>query len=113
MTLDRQLQRALQPIDPPDGFADRVLARLGEQHGVLPVPRTQRFGRARRWVPLALAASLGVAVLGSAAWLEQQRQRQGAEASAQVRQALRITTQELNDIRARALDGGRVQGESR
>jgi hypothetical protein len=112
MTLERDLRRALAPVDPPPGFADAVLAHLGTG---LP----EAAGEARRpsrlvwrWLPLGLAASLMAAVLGGAAWLEQQRGRQAALAGEQVIEALRVTSHELNDIRARAIQRMAPHGET-
>jgi hypothetical protein len=104
MNFEGDLRRALEPVDPPPGFADDVLARLGTRprspaHSTAPPPGTMA-----PWLPLGLAASLLAAVLGGAAWLEQERQRQAAEARDQVIQALRLTSHQLNEIRTRAVE---------
>ena len=57
MNPDARLRRALAPVDPPEGFAQRVRARVAEQaRASQPAPR-----RATRW--MAIAATV-LAVLG-------------------------------------------------
>jgi hypothetical protein len=112
MSLERDLRQALRRVDPPAGFAEAVLSRLEPGRGAEP-PLPRRAVGPTRWLPLGLAASLVAAALGGAAWLEQERHQQGAMAADQVRQALRISSQQLNDIRARALERVAPQGETR
>jgi len=89
--LDQELQAALRPLQPPSGFADRVLARVQEAQ----VPRSPAFrerggfaGR-MRW---AAAAVLLLAIGLGAVWaLQRQRRIAGERMRDQVLLALRIT----------------------
>jgi hypothetical protein len=96
MNIDDELRKALRPVDPDEGFADRVMRRIDSA----PVrPR-------RRWfagLPTALAAS---AVLGTVliyTW-HAERERQGLEARRQLIEALQITGQKL-DLAYRGVNG--------
>jgi hypothetical protein len=57
--LDDELRSALRPEAPPDGFVDRVLARLPAE----PPRALERPGAGRMWW-LAAAAAIAVATLG-------------------------------------------------
>lgn len=111
--LENQLRRALRPVDAPEGFAERLMARLPRQHqapaGVpagpavvaLPTPSARRPRHFA--LPAALAASLVAAVmLGQhmGQRIEQTRQArelaEGREASRELMQALRVTGQKLD-----------------
>ena len=104
--VEDELRRMLRPIEPPAGFAERVMRALPERQSPAPVasltrvhstPRThgwQRFS-----VPAALAASLIAAVLlGQHVALEraEREQRAGLAASRELMQALRVTSQKLD-----------------
>jgi negative regulator of sigma E activity len=108
-----QLRRALRPVDPPDGFAARVMRALPERRepatvtpiatARVPVSTARALPRASLWrrfsTPTALAASLIVAVLvGQHVALERSRQEQdaGLAASRELMQALRVTSQKLD-----------------
>ena len=99
---ENELRRRLRPVDAPEGFAERVMQALPESAKpatvtVLPAPRRswmQQFG-----MPTALAASLLVAVmLGrySAEQRELRAEREGLEASRELMQALRLTSDKLD-----------------
>jgi hypothetical protein len=92
---DDELRRTLRRVEPPAGFAERVLQRASEG-GV----KTRRHPMRRvlggpmvRW---ATAAALAIAVTGGM-WYraEQRRQAQGEEARRQVLIGLRITSSKL------------------
>jgi negative regulator of sigma E activity len=109
-----QLRRALRPIDPPEGFATRVMRALPDRRepaAVTPIfstagatrssPRTSLW--ARLSAPVALAASLLVAVLvgqhvavDRARLAAQQERDAGLAASRELMQALRVTSQKLD-----------------
>lgn len=104
MTYDfeNELRRRLRPMDAPEGFAERVMRALPEQAKsatitALPAPRrswTRQFG-----MPAALAASLLAAVLlgqYNAGQRELRAERQGLEASRELMQALRLTSDKLD-----------------
>jgi hypothetical protein len=86
--LEKELRRALRPVEPQAGFAARVAARIDAE-------RRRRVPPPRLWAGAALAASLVLAVLGTHQW-ELQRERQGLEARAQLIQALRVTSEKLD-----------------
>lgn len=92
--LEQELRASLRPHPAPEGFVDRVLARVEEspRHGLLrsiskPVVRG------------AIAATLLLAV-GIGGYFEHQRERQiaGEHARQQVLLALRITSSTLQDV---------------
>lgn len=86
--LDAELRRALRPVDPPQGFTERVMARVAS--GRSP-------GARHRWrVPVGLAAAL---LLGLGIYVhvqQQQEQHAGLEARREVIEALRLTDQKLD-----------------
>ena len=99
---ENELRRRLAPVDAPEGFAERVMRALPTDVKPavitsLPTPRRswmQQFG-----MPTALAASLLAAVmLGrySAEHREQLAEQRGREASRELMQALRLTSDKLD-----------------
>lgn len=102
MTLEPHLRRAMAPLDPDDGFADRVLERIeGERvaWASRPAPAPRMTNR-RHWsrVGLALAASMLVAVAGSSGWLQHQRRVEGERTRAQLIEALKVTRTSLASV---------------
>jgi len=102
---ENRLRRALRPVDPPRGFADRVLRALPERTAsanVVPlgIARPAPVSAWRRYsAPAALAASLLIAVfMGQhVATLKAEREEQaGLAASRELMQALRVTSQKLD-----------------
>lgn len=89
--LEHQLREALQTVDPTDGFAERVQARIERERPRLRRPRPGLY----RWAPQSLAAALLVAALGVYGW-HAQRERQGLEARQQLLEALRVTGRKLD-----------------
>ncbi len=89
--LERELRKALRPVEPAAGFAARVQARIGREHLRRQRPRPTLY----RWAPRALAAALLVAALGMYGW-HAQRERQGLQARQQLLEALRVTGQKLD-----------------
>jgi negative regulator of sigma E activity len=87
---EQQLRDALRPVDPEEGFEQRVMARISSE------PARTR-AKATRWaVPLAIAASMAlVAILGTYQWQER-REQQGLEARRQLLEALRLTGEKLD-----------------
>jgi cell division protein FtsB len=86
---ERQLREALRPVDPADGFDERVMARIAGE-------RQRVRARTTRWVSLALAASVAfAAILGTHQW-QVHRERQGLEAREQLLEALRVTGEKLD-----------------
>ena len=100
--IENELRRRLRPVEAPEGFADRVMRALPAEVNPavitsLPTPRRswmRQFG-----MPTALAASLLAAVmLGrySAEQRELRAEREGLEASRELMQALRLTSDKLD-----------------
>jgi negative regulator of sigma E activity len=86
---EQQLRDALRPVDPEEGFDQRVMARIANESAR---PRA----KARWAMPIAIAASLAfVAVLGTYQWQER-REQQGLEARRQLLEALRLTGEKLD-----------------
>ena len=104
--LENQLRSRLRPVQPPEGFAERVMRALPAKpapSAVAILPRKAAPPQQRSWMPAALAASLLVAVfLGQRVsvnrTLEVQRleEQQGFAASRELMQALRVTSQKLD-----------------
>ena len=86
---EQQLREALRPVDPEEGFEQRVMARVAREP-------TRRRSKVTRWVSLALAASAAfAAVLGTHQW-QVHREQQGLEARRQLLEALRVTGEKLD-----------------
>ena len=104
--IENELRRILRPVEPPAGFAERVMRALPERQApatVTPVSVVRAAPRTSVWqrfsVPAALAASLVVAVLlgqHTATQRAKQEELAGLEASRELMQALRVTSQKLD-----------------
>jgi hypothetical protein len=99
--LENQLRRALRPVNAPEGFAERLMARLPPVHitpVVVELPR--RTPKPRNFtIPAALAASLlGAVLLGQhmAGLRLEKEDAAGRAASLEILQALRVTSQKLD-----------------
>lgn len=99
---DDDLKKALRRVEPPEGFAERVLARasldarprqtLASRLRALFVPRTVRWAAAMAVVCLVI-------VVGALRYREVQKERrQGEIASAQAKLALQIASSKLNAV---------------
>ena len=106
-TLEQELRASLRARPAPDGFADRVLARVDALPHHEPAPWPVRTIR-NPGVRGAIAATLLLAV-GVGGYFEHQRERQiaGEHARQQVLLALRITSSTLQDVRNK-VDGNNV-----
>ena len=99
---ENELRRRLAPVDAPAGFAERVMRALPAEWkpavvSALPAPRRSRFQQFG--LPAALAASLLAAVLlgqYTAQQRELRAEREGLEASRELMQALRLTSEKLD-----------------
>jgi hypothetical protein len=65
---DRDRVRGLLPVPPPPDLRDRVMARLPAASPLATPAQSRRFPAPRRLVPVALAASLLLAVTASSFW---------------------------------------------
>jgi hypothetical protein len=103
--LEQQLTLALQPVAPPDGFADRVVERLQSS-----VPARAKIIqmplRSRMWSTGAIAAALLLGVF-VAQQTHVRHQRERAErAQQQFEAAMRITDQTLEHVRQQLQQAG-------
>ena len=90
--LEDRLRKALRPVDPEEGFAERVMSRIDSA----PAPARHRWLPPRfRGLPAALAASLLLGVVLIYAW-QADRERRGLEARRQLLEALHITGEKLD-----------------
>jgi hypothetical protein len=89
LDLEKQLREALRPLEPPSGFATRVTDRIENER------REGRYWHAqRKWVPVALAASVLASLILGYGW--ELRRQQGLEARQQLIEALRLTGEKLD-----------------
>ncbi len=92
--LEDDLKAALRPVDPPEGFEQRVMARLNGDGS------TVRRSFSSAWkaaaAGLAFASVAGIAVYNHK---QQQEQRRGLEARDQLILALQITGKKLDAVR--------------
>jgi hypothetical protein len=101
--LEEELRSALRRQEPPEGFAERVLAQASarpvrEGRWWLPLRALVREPR-WRWAAAALAACLLVAVAVVHQRREQRIKAEGEMAKVQVMRALRIASSKLNMVR--------------
>jgi anti-sigma-K factor RskA len=92
---ERELREQLTARAAPEGFADRVMARMQER-GAAPERRWWFRQPVWRWV--AATALTAAVAAGGGTLYERQRQEQGEQARAQVLLALRITGTTLRDV---------------
>lgn len=86
---EQQLREALRPVDPDEGFEQRVMARVAQE-------RSRTRTKVTRWVSVALAASVVfAAILGAHEW-QLHREQEGLEARKQLIEALRLTGEKLD-----------------
>lgn len=91
MNPDARLRKALAAVDPPEGFAQRVRARVAREARPLPAAPARRLSR---W--MAVAAMLAAVLIGPLAFREYESRREALAARAQVVLALQIASRELN-----------------
>jgi hypothetical protein len=103
--LEKRLRSALRPVEPPPGFSNRVMTRI--EAGERPSSRRLQSARWRiagglpsRWLPLALAASVIIAVV---VVHEHHKREEGLQARQQLIEALRVTGEKL-DLAYRAVN---------
>ena len=120
--LDRELTNALRRENPPDGFAEQVLRRVGEpphaEHRARTFPREQHrpnaspLPSAQAWGPpaptklpfvqWAAAASLVAALAGGINYVAMQKERaEGEAAVVRVAQALHIAGTKLQLVQTK------------
>lgn len=96
MTMDEELRRALCRVEPPAGFADRVLQRASTKPPQAAKPEVTMAPL--RW---AIAATLVAALSGGAWYRAEERRRErheGEEAKRQVLLSLNIAGTKLRSV---------------
>ena len=94
MNPDARLRRALAPVDPPEGFAQRVRARVERERR--PAGRTPPLRGVAGWA--AVAATVVAVVGGPLLWRQSEARREALAARAQVLLALQIASHQLNSV---------------
>ena len=107
---EQELAQAMRAVDPPEGFAERVMVRAqSPAPAEAKVVRTQP--RARRWIGGAIAAALLVGVY-TGEQAHQRRQREKAiRAEQQFDEGMRITDATLEHVRLQLQQAGITAGE--
>ena len=107
-SLERDLKRAMEPVEPPAGFADRVLTRIRDQQvrAQRRVPARDASGGwwtwlfAPAWRPaLAAALSLFLVVAAGISYQRRQQEKRAEKAAAELMVALEITSEKLQRVR--------------
>lgn len=112
MTFDDELRRALGREEPPPEFAERTMARISDRPAHTSVAQRAAGARRRpaaRWLALAVAASLVVAAGAGRFIVRRRAAQEGEHAKRQVELALRITSEKLNEVRAKVEASSRNQ----
>jgi hypothetical protein len=117
--LEQRLRRAMQPVDPPRGFSERILAGLARSRERsrtgAPVSASQRAGRhsswghrRRMWLADAAVAAFAAVLIGAGLWSQQRAvELRAREARTEVFEALRISSQALNAALHLTVEPGR------
>jgi Tfp pilus assembly protein PilX len=92
MNIEDTLRTALRPEDPGPDFTARVMERIGT---------SKRRPKQGQRLPLALAASVLVAAFGLVMLRQQVEQRRIQATQQQLRLALEITSEQLNQVQQR------------
>jgi hypothetical protein len=110
--LDDDLKIALRREEPPEDFAERVLARL--HHPAAPEPgwweRLAVLVRPPRvqWVALSVVASVMIPVAGVQYHKEQRLRAEGERAKQQLVLAVRVAGNKLRGVQKKVLENGRM-----
>lgn len=103
---DDDLKAAFRRVEPPPGFEQRVLARLGEQ----PRPKRQAAGLGfAAWAGVAAMAMLsigGITAYQISAYQQEREQQRAIAARDQLLLALQITGKTLDSVRDQLNSGG-------
>ena len=102
---DDELHRALRREQPSEGFADRVIARLG--------PPVDVPAKVRRWSASRLTAVAATVLLTAlAGWFYAERQQESEiqRVRREVEVALRITSDKLNEAQSKLVAFGSRRG---
>ena len=94
MNLEPELKNALHRVPAPEGFAERVLARVRGEQTIVSARQT-RVSVVHRWRAVAATFLLAVILGGWGTHEMIERRREGERAREQVLLALRITGEKL------------------
>jgi len=109
--MDRELRAGLRPLPAPDGFADRVLARVQEADGPRSIAFRKGTGFAGQW-RWAAAAVLLLAIGLGAVWAHQRQRRiEGERMRDQVLLALRITGTTIHAMQSQVAQNSHNQSQ--
>ena len=108
--IENQLRDALGRRQPPEGFAERVMERIGREGAATatrPVVMERRPVLHRTWFRFAaLAACVALIVAGSLVQLRLERQARERARAEQAFAALQLTAGKLHSVRARIVRVG-------
>lgn len=113
--LERQLAEALQRVDPPVGFADRVMGRVDAEPVRAKV--ISMVLRPRIWMPSAIAAVLLLGAFGvHESQMRQehkavQQAKQAQQAQQQFEAAMQITGETMDQVRQQLQQAGVTVGD--
>ena len=98
--LEQELKKAMQRVEPPAGFAERVLARAASEKEKKKRRSFFGFGFGFEWLGAsnlrwAAASALCVVLATSGILYHREQHRKGEEAKEQLMLALRITSSKL------------------
>jgi hypothetical protein len=108
--LEQQLTQVLRPVAPPEGFADRVMARSQSSElaaNAIPAAKVIVMpSRSNRWASGALAATLLLAALLTQQTHARHQRKQAERAQEQFEAGLRITGETLEQVRLQLRQAG-------
>jgi hypothetical protein len=102
---EQHLTRALRPVDPPAGFADRILAQA-QSPKAAPAEVIVMRPRTRLWASGAIAAALFVGSFFAQQAHQRHQREQAALAQQQFEVAMRITDETLEQTRQQLQQAG-------
>lgn len=98
---DKDLSAAFPRLQPPAGFAERLLARIPEDRSGW---WHRLFTPGRSWIPAAAAALIALACTGAWEYQRAERQRlEGERARAELVYALELTSAKLHAAKVKLL----------
>jgi hypothetical protein len=107
---EQQLTQALCHVDPPKGFAVRVLERTAPPARAATMRRRMAKLRGRAWIGGAIAAMLMLGVVvGDQVYVRHERE-QAVLANRQFAMAMRVTNRALDQTRAQLKQAGLMLG---
>ena len=102
--LEQELKEALKRVPAPDGFADRVMERVGAEQQRL---RVMPFRVAPVWqAAIAAVVLISLSLGGVGLWQRQQERRKAEIVQRQFEVAMRVTGKTLDDVGARVSRAG-------